>query len=323
DPIVREAIARAPSTAVSRYPGVYATDLKCAIAEYHGVAPDNVVTGCGSDDIIDSAIRAFADAGDAVAYPTPTFGMIPIFTRMNTCVPRPVALRDEFQLDVEAMLRTGGSINYVCNPNNPTGTPLNLNDILRLECEAAGITLLDEAYADYAAENFGARAVATEKLIVLRTFSKAFGLAGMRVGYALANATIAREIEKSRGPYKVGGIAESAALAVLTTGLARVRRSIEQTVENRERLAARLADLGFVVAPSAANFLLIAVPGAPAAAWAAALGRRDIGVRPFTGIPGMGDSIRVTVGPWPIMETFLSALRAIAAEFQATRSVGA
>ena len=315
-PAAMKALRQLDEAAVTRYPPVYAGRLKAALALLHGVAPENVVTGCGSDDVIDSAIRAFCETGDVVAYPAPTFSMVPWFARMNATRPVAVPLGPDFELDDVALLEARGRVTYICNPNNPTGTVLSGERIRRVAREAAGVVLLDEAYADYAGVDLVAEAVASDRLVVLRTLSKAFGLAGLRVGYAIGPVALVREIEKSRGPYKVTAAADAAALAALAGDREWAAANVAVVKENRQRLAAELGAQGFRVWPSGANFLLVQTPEAGIPGSAAAFGRRlreqGISVRTFAGLPQAGDCIRVSVGPWPPMRRFLEAARALA-----------
>jgi histidinol dehydrogenase len=353
-PAALAALAAVTPDEVSRYPTVFADRLKQALAERHGVAPENVATGAGSDDVIDSAVRAFCEAGDVVAYPWPTFGVVPTFARMNAARPVAVPLGAGFAPDAGALLATGARVTYLCSPNNPTGNLFPPGAVARLAAEAAGVVLLDEAYADFAggaeagaaaaeadpaaAPDYPRLAAASERLVVLRTFSKVFGLAGLRVGYAIGPAALIREIEKSRGPYKVGRAAEAAALAALAER-AWLGDAVALLRRNRSRLAAALAALGFRVFPSDANFLLVqvragagahslsdatagepahAAAGAPpqgtapdALRFAAALRDRGIGVRAFPALPAAGECVRITIGPWPAMERLLDAVRDI------------
>jgi histidinol dehydrogenase len=297
---------------VTRYPTVYATDLKREIARLFGVEPENVTTGCGSDDLIDSAVRAFCNPGDAVAHPVPTFGMVSVFARMNVARPVAVPLGADFALDADALIATRAPLSYVCRPNNPTGTSFERTAMVRLLDRAAGVVLVDEAYADYAGDDLVQAAAASDRAVVLRTFSKAFGLAGLRIGFAIGPAAVVAEIEKSRGPYKVGGAAETAALGVLRSDIAWVRARAADTVASRDRLAAALRDRGVRVWPSAANFVLAAVPGdaADAAVWNGRLRAQGVAVRPFPQIAG-SDCIRITAGPWPLMERFLTAFDSV------------
>ncbi len=310
NPAAVAAVHRAGDDALTRYPPVYVPALKTAIAEMLGVDPKNVTTGCGSDDVIDSAMRAFCAAGDVIAYPEPTFGMVGTFARMNVARPVPLAMVSGVDLDVDALLGARAAVTYVCRPNNPTGTLFDAAAVARLDREAHGVVLVDEAYIDFAREAGVAQVAATsERTIALRTFSKAFGLAGLRVGFAVGPEALIAEIEKSRGPYKVSALAEQAALAVLATGREWTSARTDEVVVNRERLAVRLMSLGLRVVPSTANFLLVPLPrGSSARDWNVQLRARGVGIRPFPGLPGLGDCMRVTIGPWPMMERFLAAI---------------
>jgi histidinol dehydrogenase len=316
---------------ITRYPSVYATELKRAVAEMLGVAPQHVTTGCGSDDVIDSAVRAFCEPAATLAYPEPTFGMVPSFARMNAVRPVPVPLLDGFVLDADALLATRARLTYLCRPNNPTGTAFERAAVERVCNEAAGVVLVDEAYADFADDDLVHFATGSDRTVVLRTMSKAYGMAGLRIGFAVGPADLIAEIEKSRGPYKVGGVAEAAALAVLTGDRGWVSDCIAEVRQNRDRLRAELSRRGVVTFPSAANFVLLQAPGlepeqdirprpsaaAPrrsqpdepglAAEWNGRLRARGVAVRPFAALHGAGECVRVTVGPWPVMERFLTA----------------
>ncbi|HEX2167650.1 MAG TPA: aminotransferase class I/II-fold pyridoxal phosphate-dependent enzyme, partial [Longimicrobiales bacterium] len=304
-PAVRSAIADAEDARITRYPSVYASDLRRALAALHGVPPENIATGCGSDDVIDSALRAFCEPGDTIAYPDPTFGMVPVFGRMNGLRPLAVPLGHDFELDADALLRTHARATYLCRPNNPTGTQFERAAVERVGRNAAGVVLIDEAYADFAGEDLIRQAVASERMVVLRTMSKAWALAGLRIGYAVGPARLIAEIEKSRGPYKVSGIAESAALAALGER-AWVQDRIDDIISNRTRLIEELEARGTHVWDSAANFVLMKV-GSDAAVWNGRLRDRGVAVRPFTDLRGAGDCIRVSIGPWWMMERFLAA----------------
>jgi histidinol-phosphate aminotransferase len=270
------------------------------------VDPACITTGCGSDDVIDSALRAFSAPDDTVAYPDPTFGMVPIFSHMNALRPVAVPLLADFRLDAGALLETRAPITYICRPNNPTGTQFDRPAVERICRESAGVVLIDEAYADYSDDDVVACAVQSGRALVLRTLSKAYGLAGLRVGYAVGPARLIAEVEKSRGPYKVSGLAERAALAILRRDRAWVLARVAQVRANRLRLLGELSGRGVTTWESAANFLLLKVPGS-AGDWNRRLRDRGVAVRPFAGLTGAGDCIRVSVGPWPLMQRFLAA----------------
>ena len=310
-PSVRKLLRDVPGALVTRYPPVFADELKQALARRHGVAAENITTGCGSDDVIDSAMRAFCEPGNAVVYPVPTFGVIPTFARMNAAKPVEVMSRADFSIDADAVIAAEAAVTYVCTPNNPTGLPVPLGTVAQLDHDLPGILLLDEAYADFGEEDHARFAAASNRTISLRTLSKACGLAGMRVGYAIGPARLIREVEKSRGPYKVNAVADAAARGILSADAAWVDDVVAQTRVHRARLAERLRKLGLTIWPSAANFILIQLPaGRSASEMNTVLRARGVAIRPFANVPHAGDCIRVTVGPWEMMESFLTALAA-------------
>ncbi len=319
-PAALRALHELPAEMVTRYPPVFADELKEELAKLVGVKPENITTGCGSDDVIDSAVRAFCEPGDVVAYAAPTFSMVPLFIEMNGARPQLVPLAPGFQLDVDALVRAGARATYVCNPNNPTGNALKPADIERLASEMEGLLLLDEAYAEFSDSNMSAWAAQSDRVISLRTLSKAHGLAGLRIGYAVGPATLIREIEKSRGPYKITAPAFAAALAVLREDEAWVRDVVKQVKENRARLFTSLQAAGMRVWPSEANFLLVQVPEPwTSASFAAALRDHGVSVRAFPAVQEASDCVRVSVGPWPMMERFLDAVSQVLASREPAR----
>ncbi|HEY0304158.1 MAG TPA: histidinol-phosphate transaminase [Longimicrobiales bacterium] len=306
-------LLEAPPTALlTRYPPVFADELKQMLARRHRVEPENITTGCGSDDVIDSAMRAFCEPGDRVAYPIPTFGIVATFARMNAAEPAEVATNPDFSIEPDRLIAEGAAITYVCTPNNPTGLPVDADVVRGLDERLDGVLLLDEAYADFGADDHAGFAAASQRTISLRTMSKACGLAGLRVGYAIGPAALIREVEKSRGPYKVNAVADAAARGILSADRAWVDDVVAQTRVNRTQLAQRLRALGLTLWPSAANFILVKLPaGRMANEVNMALRARGVAVRPFANLPHAGDCIRVTVGPWEMMEEFLTTLAAV------------
>jgi len=294
---------------VSRYPDMYGDSLKRVIAGMAGIGSECVVTGNGSDDVIDCVIRAFASPGDTVAHPDPTFVMVPVFSRINGITPLPVPLAADHSMDADALLATNARIIYLCSPNNPTGSPTSVEAMRKITANARGLVLIDEAYAEFTGvRGFLAEAPGLERVVVCRTLSKAYGLAGLRVGYAAASASIVETVEKSRGPFKLNAMAERAAVEALTSDADWVAARVRDAVESRDRLAAELRAIGLAPLPSTANFLL--VPTSRAFAIAASLRAKGIGIRPFRALRGIGDAFRITAGPWPVMERALAALRA-------------
>jgi histidinol-phosphate aminotransferase len=293
---------------VSRYPDMYGDSLKRTVATMAGFGPECVVTGNGSDDVLDCVIRAFASPGDSVAHPDPTFVMVPVFSRINGITPVPVPLAADHSMDADALLATNARIIYLCSPNNPTGAPTDTETIRKIIANARGLVIIDEAYAEFTGlKGFLSEAPAMERVVVCRTLSKAYGLAGLRVGYGSASAKIIETIEKSRGPFKLNIMAERAAVEALTTDAEWVASRVREAITSRDRLAAELRTMGLVQLPSVANFLLVPTP--KAFAFAAALRAKGIAIRPFKNLTGIGDAFRITAAPWPVMERALAALR--------------
>ena len=309
-PAAARALADAAArSACSSYPSPYGEALKDALAGRLSVPAEAVVTGCGSDDVLDAAIRAFGGHGARIAFPDPTFSMISVLARVNGLEPVPVPLGADLDADADALLATGAEIVYLCSPNNPTGTVVSPAALERVLARAKGLVIVDEAYVEFGGASLAARAPSLGNVLVARTLSKAFGLAGLRVGYGIAAPAIAGEVAKARGPYKVNALAERAAVAAVTDGAAWVEEHARLAVEMRERLAAALRGLGLAPLPSAANFVLVPLPADPGA-FEIARRMRDAGVsvRPFAALPAVGDALRISVGPWPLLERALGAL---------------
>ena len=313
-PAAMAAVRTAASEALTRYPDVYANRLRQAAAERFQVGPGNICTGCGSDDLLDSVFRAAAIHGGCVSYPVPTFSMIEYFARMNGRTVHPVRWSQALA-DPTWLLNEDPVLIYLCRPNNPTGgsAPLEwVRELLDVAGPEGPLVVLDEAYADFAepGESLVAEAPVRPRLLVVRTLSKAYGLAGLRVGLGIGSPEVVREVEKSRGPYKVSRVAEAAALAALADEEGWVSRVIAECIENRQRLVDALVERGLSPLPTAANFVMVSVGDGRALRVTAHLREQGVAVRPFPASEDLGDAVRITVGPWGMMERFLAALDA-------------
>ena len=312
---------------LARYPELYADVLREAVAERFGVGADCVTTGAGSDDVLDSAFRAASGPGAVVSYASPTFSMVEPLARMNGMSARAVPWAEALA-DPATLLAGGPALVYVCRPNNPTGevAPREWFEAL-LELAAAGgagraapLVILDEAYADFAEDSWITRGAEIPGLLVARTSSKAYGLAGLRCGFGVAAPETALEIEKSRGPYKVARLTAEAVAAAVRDEEGWMAGIVAEALTNRTRLHDALAARGLDPIPSQANFILFRAPSGDAYADMASFRKHGIGIRPFRGIAGLGEGLRVTVGPWPLMERFLGALDAVLEATPSTQS---
>jgi histidinol-phosphate aminotransferase len=305
-PAALRELATSANDDIARYPGLHTRKLRETIAEYAGVRPDQVVMGCGSDDVIDSAVRAFAEPGESLAYSDPTFSMIPVFAKVNGVTPVPISFTSALDIDPDALLATGARIIYICSPNNPTGVAPSAAAVDYVIERAPGLVILDEAYAEFSGAGRAADAPKYDRVLVTRTLSKAFGMAGLRIGYGIGNAALVHDVLKVRGPYKENAPGERAAAAALREDVAWMRKFAAQAVENRDRFAGELRTRGFKPFPSDANFLL--VPVEQAARVAELMRTQGVAVRPYPALRGIGDTLRITIGPWPMMVRALEEL---------------
>ncbi len=307
-PTAERTLREVAVSSVTRYPTLYAAELKQELASYlgAGVTPEMVVTGCGSDDILDSAMRAFGEPGDLVAGSEPSFAMIPIFACMNALAYAGVPELPAQQPNVDALLATRARIIYLCSPNNPTGAVMARATIERVVSACRGVVFIDEAYAEFAGVSSVDLVQQSERVLVIRTMSKAFGLAGLRIGYAVGQPSLVMEVEKSRGPYKLNALAERMAIAALRHDMPWVNAHVALASALRERLADALRAMGLDPLPSSANF--VCVPVANCVAVGQALRARGVAVRPFPALPHVGDALRISVGPWPMLQRVIDAL---------------
>ena len=292
-PSARAALAGAPSAAC--YPTPYADDLKAAIGAFTGFPPEMVTTGCGSDDVLDGALRALAEPGDAIAFTAPTFVMIPVFAKLNRLV--------ELIVPPVQLAASGARIIYICSPNNPTGavTPrARIFEILEARSRDQ-VVIVDEAYVEFSGRSVMDLVRKYDSLIVTRTMSKAFGLAGLRVGYGVADAATIAKLEKVRGPYRVTRLSERAAVAALSNDEPWVREHASMANEARQRLLSSLRDRGLQPCESAANFVYLPIQAAEVIA--TAMRNEGVAVRAFN----EPSALRITVGPAPMMDAALAA----------------
>jgi histidinol-phosphate aminotransferase len=311
-PSAARALCEAPPTSFVRYPEPYADSLKEALATYCGVEPANIVTGCGSDDVLDAAIRAFVTPGGSVATCDPSFVVIPALARLSGAPCVRVPFTAGFDADADALRDSGASVIYLCTPNNPTGTETSPDTVGRLADAAAGLVIVDEAYAEFTDRSCIELARTRPNVLVARTMSKAFGLAGLRVGYGIGAPEVVRTIAKARGPYKVSAAGSLAAQAALRDDVAWMREHARLARAARVHLARELEARGITTLPSAANFVFAPVTGARRIAQR--MHELGVAVRAFSALPRFGDALRITVGPPGEIAAALAALEQARAE---------
>jgi histidinol-phosphate aminotransferase len=315
-PAVVQAIA-AVAGDTNRYPDNGAVVLTQALAERYGVDPAQVATGCGAVTLCQELAQAYNDPGTSIAFAWRSFEMYPLLARVAGAraiqvplVPgRPGGPADTHDLDgLLAAVDDTTRLVFVCNPNNPTGTAVRRAELERFldAVPAQTLVVLDEAYREFVTDPHVPDGVELMRgrpnVAVLRTFSKAWGLAGLRVGYLIAeDPAVADAVRKTHVPFSVSMLAQAAAVAALASE-DEVRARCAAVTTERERLTAALRERGFDVSDSQANFVWLAV-GEEAAGLAAALEARAVITRPFA-----GEGVRVTVGTPEEDDVFLAAL---------------
>ncbi|MSQ35549.1 MAG: histidinol-phosphate transaminase [Dehalococcoidia bacterium] len=308
------AVLAAPYAA-HRYPDPDQRRLREALAARHGVPAECIVAGAGSDELIDLLFRTYVRPRDHVVIASPTFGMYAFDAELHDAEVVDVPLRDDWAPDADALVAAAASarIVFIPSPNNPTGGTLPPALVERL-LDSGALLVVDEAYIEFAhAPSLVERAAAGEPLVVLRTFSKWAGLAGLRVGYGVLPAPMARVLMQVKQPYGVNVAAEVAALASLEDRALLDERACALTGE-RDRLAAQLAGLGWLhPAPSEANFLLVRLDRGDAVSVREALRRHGVFVRAFDH-SRLRRHVRISVGTAADSTRLLEALTAIAGE---------
>lgn len=309
---VLQAIAEATGEGLRLYPDPEATALRAAIAEYHGLTPEHVFCGNGSDEVLGLCFYAFFTPGRPVVFPDITYSFYPVYTKLFGLDWNEIPLNDDFTLPVEKFLGGNGGV-VICNPNAPTGRALPLSEIRRiLEANPDVVVIVDEAYADFGAQSAVELIDRYANLVVVCTMSKSRSLAGMRVGYAMGNADLIAAIncvKNSFNSYPLDRLALAAGEAAIrdVDYFETTRRRITDT---RERTAQKLRDMGFFVHESCANFIFITHSNKSGQELQQGLRDRGVLVRWFNK-PRISQYLRVSIGTDEEMDAMCAACRDI------------
>ncbi|WP_212006447.1 histidinol-phosphate transaminase [Chitinophaga sp. HK235] len=285
----------------NRYPDPMQWPLKYKLADIKGVPPQNIFIGNGSDEAIDVLFRAFCNPGgiDNVVLCPPTYGMYEVSAHINDVIIRKVSLTPDFQLDIEGLqeaIDENTKLVFICSPNNPTGNTIHRSDIELVLNNFDGIVVIDEAYINFSRQkSFIQELTEYPNLVVLQTLSKAWGLAGLRVGMAFAGEDIINVFNKVKPPYNIGQATQELALQALDN-VSRVNEWIREIVIERDLLSAGLEQLPMVlkVYPSDANFVLVQTTDAKGIYHF--LTQRGIVVRDRSKVELCMGCLRITVG---------------------------
>ncbi len=296
-----------PAESLRLYPDPMAVKLREAIARKHGCALANVFAGNGSDEVLALCTRAFVGPTGTIGFFEPSYSLYPVLTAIQDVAQKPVRLNADFSWRMEPGY--AANLFFLANPNAPTGIQYPRETVRAFCQEFPGVVLVDEAYADFAEYDCADLALALPNVLVARTLSKSSSLAGLRLGYALGAVPLIEALYKIKDSYNLDRLTQEIGRAAIEDG-DHLRRNADQIKATRARTTAALTQLGFVVLPSAANFLFVKPPRLSAAEVFAALRARKILVRYFPG-DLTGAYLRVTIGTDPEMDQFLAALREI------------
>ena len=302
---VQDILSMIDVAALSRYPDPVCLELRKAIAELHGCEVENVFVGNGSDEVLALCIRAFVERDGSVGYFDPSYSLYPILSDIEDVEKRPIALGAAF--DWQMPEDYSASLFFLTNPNAPTSLKFSRENVEPFVQAFNGVVLIDEAYADFADENCMDLALANNNVLVARTLSKAYSLAGIRLGYCVGNAELIGAMYKIKDSYNVNYLTqEIARVAILDQDT--MRANVHAIVETRKRVVDKLSELGFEVCDSQSNFLWVKPPRTTAKALFEELRKKNIIVRYFGNDERTKDYLRITIGTAPEMFKFLDVV---------------
>jgi len=306
-PKVLASIRGAANESLRLYPSPTAAPARHAIGKHFGVDPSQVTLGNGGDELIEMCFRAFAGAGDTVAFPTPTYPLFEPLCRMHEAVPSTHPTEMPWELPV-SLGPDPAPLKFIVNPNSPTGGLFGLPAVEATVSASSGVVVIDEAYVDFAPRSCFELLSRHDNVVLLRTFSKGYGLAGMRIAYALGARDLIEALDSVKDSYNVDRLAIVAAVAAIEDE-DHHQKLIDEVITNRAQLAGALIDLDFEVVPSSTNFIFTKPPK-PAIDVVSALRARKVLIRHYDREPIAG-WLRITIGTHEQHDRLLSALKEI------------
>jgi len=310
-PKVVQAIQHVEPELLRRYPDPNARMFCQSVARLHKLDEGCILTGNGSDDILAIAMLTFLGPGDALAMPEPTYSLYPVLAELGEVKPMAVPWERDWALPTDALLATKPRAIFLANPNAPSGTFVSPQKLEELARKFDGLLLIDEAYADFADDNCIPLVREYENVVISRTLSKAYSLAGLRFGYAIAHLNVIAEMNKAKDSYPCDAISIIAATAAIEDQ-EYAKRSWDQVKSERQRVSSELTQMGWNVLPSQANFILAGAPDGRGKEAYLALKKQGILVRYFDK-PGLQDKIRITIGTSQENNALLGGIKALTA----------
>lgn len=292
-PAVMKVLAEIDAEKLRRYPDPVGDQFRQAAAEVNGLSPDNILCCNGGDELLTMAFRAFCDENRPAAYPVPTYSLYPVLANIQNCKAIEVPFDAEFNLPPK-LAATGAALTIVCNPNAPSGTFIDVGELASFADELEGILLIDEAYVDFADNNCLNLVKDFDNVIILRSMSKGYSLAGLRFGYAIASPDLIAGLLKLKDSYNVNALAIALAAEAIKDQKY-FSENVEKVKRDRDILTEQLRALNFKVAKSSANFVLAESKNRRAKDIYENLLRQNIYIRYFD-LPSLNNKLRITVG---------------------------
>jgi histidinol-phosphate aminotransferase len=289
-----------------RYPNPFANEFRQAISDVLGVPLDWIIAGNGSDEILTMIVRSVAESQRKVVYPTPTYVLYKTLAEIQDAEIVEVPYGENNQLPIEALIEANGAVTFIASPNSPSGHIVCLQDLRKLASKLSGVLLIDEAYVDFADENALSLVHEFENVLISRTLSKGYSLAGLRLGFGIANPKLLEGLFKVKESYNIDAIACSIG-ATAMRDQAYKNECAEKVKISRTQLAIALQKIGFDVPDSQTNFLFVTPPQGNAEEIYLALKAGGILVRYFKQ-PGLDHKLRITVGTDQQNQTLLEAI---------------
>lgn len=289
-----------------RYPDPYANDFRQAVSEVLQLPADWILVGNGSDDLLNILVRACAELGRPVVYPMPTYVLYRTLAQMQPAETVEIPYGADYRLPIEQLVAANGAITFIASPNSPSGHTVPISDLRQLANRLSGVLVVDEAYVDFAEETALPLVQECPNVMVLRTLSKGYSLAGLRLGFGIGNPALLSGLFKVKDSYNIDAIACLVGAAAMRDQTYK-NACAEKVKASRARLAVDLKQLGFHVWDSQTNFFLTQPPQGNAESIYRALKQRGILVRYFQQ-PGLDDKLRITVGTEAQNQQLIEAL---------------
>ncbi|MDH3981370.1 MAG: histidinol-phosphate transaminase [Kiritimatiellaceae bacterium] len=305
---VQDILSMIDIAVLARYPDPVCMELRTVIAELHGCEVENIFVGNGSDEVLALSIRSFVERNGSVGYFDPSYSLYPILSDIEDVGKKPVALDAAFGWQMPEAY--SASLFFLTNPNAPTSLKFTKTNVESFVKGFGGVVLIDEAYADFADENCMDLALNSQNVLVARTLSKSYSLAGIRLGYCVGNADLIGAMYKIKDSYNVNYLTqEIARVAILDQDT--MKANVQAIVETRKMVKNKLEEFGFDVADSQSNFLWVKPLELTAKSLFEELRKQKIIVRYFENDERTKDYLRITVGTAPEMFKFLDAVELI------------